>query len=522
MPTASSKTTASPSSSRGVELPPALRALAEAGWSLASKAPSARVGLARAAGIVDPEGLPGAIREPVMRELEGARDAASEPLDGRTVERALKDAWGRAPAKVLDDFDPEPFAVRAAAQTHRGVADGSPVAIRVRRPGLDRAVRADLALLDTLAAPLRTALPKADTRALLRSLREQTLDELDFEHEASTHRRVARVLRDVEGLVVPSVHGELCTETVFVAGLLDGETLADGARPKDAGAAARTLVAAHVAAARAGIALSTPGPGTSSSSPVGRSACSAPGWRGRSTAIASDTRWTRSPALRADDAQAFAQAVAAAGVLPPELRRRAHALARSALGPLAAGKPKLDAAVLRAVAVRGAGIAPAVFELVPQAEPHPDDLWLGACRRPTRGHARPPGRHRGLARTGRKFRVRPTLQWTWSTSSASRRPDLILIAAAVIVRPVGRWRAATRRGALPRRGRARGRGRPRAAREERDREGNRGRSAASALYAGPRAVEPPCGDRPGHPESFADLAQANSPAPRAPSPPAPS
>ena len=32
---------------------------------------------------------------------------------------------------------------------------------------------------------------------------------------------------------------------------------------------------------------------------------------------------------------------------------------------------------LKAVAVRGAGIAPAVFELVPKAEPHPDDIWLG-------------------------------------------------------------------------------------------------------------------------------------------------
>src|SRR5215212_6040044 len=132
MSTASSKTTASRSSPRGVELPPALRALAEAGWALASKAPSARVGLARAAGFVDPDALPRAIREPVVRELESARAAACEPLDPRTVERALKDAWGRPPGKVLGELDPEPLAVRAAAQTHRGVLEGTQVAIRVR------------------------------------------------------------------------------------------------------------------------------------------------------------------------------------------------------------------------------------------------------------------------------------------------------------------------------------------------------------------------------------------------------
>jgi hypothetical protein len=376
MPTASSRTTASRSSSRGVELPPALRALAEAGWALARKAPSARVGLARLAGIVDPEGLPRAIREPVMRELDAAREAACEPLDGRTIEAALKDAWGKAPGKVLDELDPKPLAVRAAAQTHRGVAGGAPVAIRVRRPGLDSAVRADLALLDTLAVPLSAALPKADTRGLLRSWREQTLDELDFEHEASTHRRVARVLREVDGLVVPAVHGELCAESVFVADLLDGETVADGARPADARAAARALVDAHVATARAGIALLDARPGH-----VVVLADGAVGLLGAGLArpVDRDRAGLAIDALgglRAGDAGRFADAVAAAGVLPPAAARTAHGLARTVLGPLAEGESKLDSAALCAAAVRAADVAAATFALVPEAQPQPDDLWL--------------------------------------------------------------------------------------------------------------------------------------------------
>src|SRR4051812_26349112 len=98
------------------ELPGALQTLAETGWSLGRKAPSARVALARMAGLVDPEALPDELRVGVMRELERAHAASCEPLDARTVERALKDAWGRGVAKALDDFDPEPLAVRAAAQ----------------------------------------------------------------------------------------------------------------------------------------------------------------------------------------------------------------------------------------------------------------------------------------------------------------------------------------------------------------------------------------------------------------------
>ena len=238
-------------------------------------------------------------------------------------------------------------------------------------------MRSDLALLDTLATPLRAALPKADTRALLRSVREQTLDELDFEHEASTHRRVARVLRDVDGLVLPALHRELCTEAVFVADLLDGKTLADGARPADAHAAARALVDAHVVAARAGLALLDARPGhvvVLSSGAVGLlgAGLARPVDRDRvGHALAALA------ALRADDAPAFAQAVAEAGVLLDDAALTAHALARSALGPLATGEAKLDAAALSAAAVRAADIAPAAFALVPKAQPQPDDVWLG-------------------------------------------------------------------------------------------------------------------------------------------------
>jgi hypothetical protein len=363
---------------RAPELPPAVRVLLETGWALASRAPSARVGLARAAALVDPESLPAAIRDPVVRELEAARSAACEPLASRTVERALKEAWGRPPGKVLDELDPEPLAVRAAAQTHRGVVDGAPVAVRVRRPGLDRSVRADLALLDALIAPLSAVLPKADARTLLRAVREQALDELDFEHEASNHRRVARALRDVDGITVPRAHGELCAEAVFVADLLEGGTLAQGARPSDPDAAARALVAAHVAAARdAGVALLDARPGH-----VVVLAGGGIGLLGAGLARAVDRSRVELAlaalaALRADDATAFAGSVSAAGVLAEQAALTAHGLARCALGPLVAGPARLDASALREAALSGAGVATDAFALVPEAQPHPDDLWLG-------------------------------------------------------------------------------------------------------------------------------------------------
>jgi hypothetical protein len=360
MPTASSRTIGSRSSSPGAELPPALRALLEAGWALAGRAPSARVGLARAAGLVDPDAVPAEIRKPVMRELEAARAAACEPLDAKVVERVL-------PRKAIDDFDPVPLAVRAAAQTHRGIVGGEPVAIRLRRPGLERAVRNDLALLDAIAPLLGRALPRADATRLLRAAREQVLDELDFEHEASTHRRAARALRGIDGLVVPRVHSELCSEELFVAALLEGASLADGARPQDPEGAARALVEAHARAARSGLALMDARPGHVLVLNDGRIGLLGVGIARAVDRGHVDRARAAAAALREQDRPAFAEALAE---LAPA---SAYEVAREALGPLATGRARLDAAALRAVAEA----APQAFALVAQLCPAPDDLWLG-------------------------------------------------------------------------------------------------------------------------------------------------
>jgi predicted unusual protein kinase regulating ubiquinone biosynthesis (AarF/ABC1/UbiB family) len=293
--------------------------------------------------------------------IDPAPRAAPERLDEATLQRV---------AKTFEEFDPEPIAVRAAAQTHRGSADGVPVAIRIRRPGLERSVRNDLALLDTLAPPLGAALPNAQAGALLRSVREQLLDELDFEHEASTHRRVARILRDVDGLVVPAVRTDLCAQDVFVAELLDGQTLQDGARPTDPERAARALVAAHVAAARAGLALLDARPGHVVVLPDGRIGLLGIGLARPVDRTRVGLALDALAALRGGDRDAFAHAVESAGALTEGAT--AYGLAQSVLGSLVEGAAKLDAASLRR-ALREA--APALT-LATQAMPHPDDPHL--------------------------------------------------------------------------------------------------------------------------------------------------
>jgi hypothetical protein len=363
---------------RRLDLPPALRALVDVGAALARQAPSSRIAIVRAGGVFDPASLPPQLRADVEREVRAARDAVCEELRFRDVERLLKEAWGRPAAKVLDELDPEPLAVRPAAQVHRGEVGGVAVAVKVRRPGVERAVRTDLALLDALAAPLRAAFPSLDAGAVLRDFRELTLDELDFEHEASQQRRVARAVRDVPGVTVPRPHLELSESGVLVSDLLEGETLADGARPTDPAAAARALVASFRAAALgAGLVPIDPRPSHVLVRPDGSL-----GLLGAGVARPVD-RDRADRALRAfaalaeqGGADAFATLVDDAGVLPSAQARDAHTVLRDVLGDVLDGPARVDVDALLAVGERAIASLPALMSLASAASPQPQDLAL--------------------------------------------------------------------------------------------------------------------------------------------------
>ena len=135
--------------------------------------------------------------------------------------------------------------VAAHAQTHRAVLDGTPVRVKVGRPGVAASARSDLSLLDLMAAPARSAFPALDVGPLIREVRDRAVDELDFEHEAALQRRVGRALRPVEGAHAARVVLDQCSECVVVAEEAAGAPLdeAGALDGVDRPALARRLVA---------------------------------------------------------------------------------------------------------------------------------------------------------------------------------------------------------------------------------------------------------------------------------------
>jgi hypothetical protein len=356
-------------------VPTAVRALFDAAVALVRRSSSGQVGIARLAGVVEVEALPPYLRAAVGREFDDAVAAPREPLELKPIERELRSAWGLPPAKVLDALEAEPLAVTPSAQVHRGTLEGAAVAVKVRRRGLERAVRSDLGLLDALAPPLGRVFGALDATALLREARERVLDELDLEHAGATQRQFARAARRLDGVVVPAVHVELSAPGVMVTDLLEGPTLA-AASPEDVDAVARALVAFHLGAPRAlGLVPADPRAdhvvllaeggigllGTGSARSVDR---------GRL-----DAAIDALAALRAEDRDAFTAAVARMGLLPADAAAEAFELVSALAGDLVRGPAVLDAAALAALIDRAIVMAGDALPVAGRLTPDPADLW---------------------------------------------------------------------------------------------------------------------------------------------------
>lgn len=389
-----------------------LNSLIQIGLRLALSTSSGRIVLAKLAANLDPRWIPSPLHASLGTALAQATAARPGPLSGSEVDRMLTSAWGvRRVSEVLETLELEPVAVTFTAQVHRAVHDGSAVAVKVLRPGVAAAFRQDLMLVDTLLAPLGGAFPGIDPGALLAEARERGLDELDFEHEATSMRRFGRALRG-SPVVVPVPLGDLCEETVLVSSWLEGTPLASGVRsdshPPDSTAAA--LLQFVVGGLREGMVhcdLDVDDVLLLADGQVGVVDYGAVATFDRARA---DDGVAAIDAYAAGDPDALGDALVRLGVIGPGHGDSALTLARTALGPLGGAEAsRLDVDAVLEMLRRLEGSESSALELMLAAHLPPADLY------PARGIAQLFSLIARLGATGVwRDQVRAALSAGWS------------------------------------------------------------------------------------------------------------
>ncbi|HEX4927497.1 MAG TPA: ubiquinone biosynthesis regulatory protein kinase UbiB [Burkholderiales bacterium] len=161
------------------------------------------------------------------------------------VERSL----GRRLPEVFAEFQERPVASASVAQVHLGrLHDGREVAIKVLRPGVEAAIRKDVALLDT-AASLATLFAEGrrlKPREVVAEFARHLEEELDLMREAANASQLRRNFAHSPLLAIPEVYWELCSQRVMVMERMRGVPISRIAELEAAGVDLKALARAGV------------------------------------------------------------------------------------------------------------------------------------------------------------------------------------------------------------------------------------------------------------------------------------
>jgi ubiquinone biosynthesis protein len=161
----------------------------------------------------------------LIAELTRLQDAVA-PLGPGAAERAIEASLGRPIAAMFESFDHQPLAVGSIAQVHAAtLATGATVAVKVRRPGIERTIEADLAVLADLARLAERYLPDAtlySLGALVDEFARTIRRELDLSREGHIIERVAAQFRDDPRLRFPRICWPLTTRDILTMEYLAG------------------------------------------------------------------------------------------------------------------------------------------------------------------------------------------------------------------------------------------------------------------------------------------------------------
>jgi ubiquinone biosynthesis protein len=162
--------------------------------------------------------------------------------------KELKDT----PENLYATFEEEPFAAASIAQVHRATLhDGTPVVVKVQRPNIEVAVKADLNVINDLTKRIQKKQEWAktlDLHGLVDEFGQSILTEMDYRNEASNVNLLARNMEQFGAIHVPTIYPSLTTRRVLTMEFLPGVKISNVERIDEAGLDRGELVQEFVAA----------------------------------------------------------------------------------------------------------------------------------------------------------------------------------------------------------------------------------------------------------------------------------
>ncbi len=160
-----------------------------------------------------------------ITELERLQDqAAAVPF--AQLKPQLERSLGAKVGACFREIDETPVGTASMAQVYRAVTPiGQEVVLKIRRPGVEEKIQADLRLLRKLAEIAEAQSPELrryQPMEVIQEFEASLLRELDFSIEARTADRMRENLRGLDWLVIPKIYWEWTCDDLNVQEFIRG------------------------------------------------------------------------------------------------------------------------------------------------------------------------------------------------------------------------------------------------------------------------------------------------------------
>ena len=153
-----------------------------------------------------------------IAELSKLQDNAPR-VPYELIVEAIQSQFGASPQSVFQVFEVEARAAGSIAQVHNAVLpDGTPVVVKIRRPGIELQVEEDLAILGRIGRFISndTDFGKhVDLDGLVDEFAFTLRNELDFIREGQNAERIAGAFAGDPSLRVPKIYWEFSTTSIL-------------------------------------------------------------------------------------------------------------------------------------------------------------------------------------------------------------------------------------------------------------------------------------------------------------------
>lgn len=153
------------------------------------------------------------------------------PFPGKEAREIVERELGHPVRALYSDFHEKPIGSASIAQVHRAILkDGTPVAIKIQRPDIEKTITLDVAILHDLARFVEKHVPESaglNPTGVVQEFTETLQRELDFENEASNAERFAEQFEGNPHIKVPKIYRDHSTSRVLTMDFITGVSVTD-------------------------------------------------------------------------------------------------------------------------------------------------------------------------------------------------------------------------------------------------------------------------------------------------------